>query len=232
MNMPVKNLIKSVTFVFLIIISLDSIAQNNKVTWRNPLNQKVDVVQGQGWAQELKGTYQRLPDRMQSQVRPVVWRLSKDNAGVFVEFETNAPKFEVRYAVNGPVSMHHMPSTGVSGVDLYAKGANGWEWAAGKYSFKDTISYRFENLKVGDGKTFLLYLPLYNSLKWLEIGVENQYSFEFLPLKSEKPIIVYGTSIAQGACASRPGLAWTSILGRKLNMPIVNMAFSGNGRLE
>ena len=45
-------------------------------------------------------------------------------------------------------------------------------------------------------------------------------------------IVVYGTSIAQGACASRPGMAWTAILGRKLDIPVVNLGFSGNGRLE
>ena len=46
------------------------------------------------------------------------------------------------------------------------------------------------------------------------------------------PIVVYGTSIAQGGCASRPGLAWTNILGRKLDRPVINLAFSGNGKLE
>src|SRR5690606_38716270 len=156
----------------------------------------------------------------------------KENAGIFVEFKTDAPEFVVRYVVKGAFDKPHMPSTGVSGVDLYAKGEDGWEWAAGKYSFKDTITYHFNNLKVGNGKTFRLYLPLYNSVSWLEIGTEKQYAFDYIPLKAEKPILIYGTSIAQGACASRPGLAWTNILGRKLNLPIVNMAFSGNGRLE
>jgi len=230
MNYP--QIIKSLTLICFILISFDSLAQKSDIIWRNPLNEKLDIVQGQGWPQELKGTYQRLPNRMESEVRPVVWGLSKANAGVYIEFETNAPKFTVRYAVSGSVDRPHMPSTGVSGIDLYAKGENGWEWAAGKYSFQDTISYRFENLKVGSGKTFRLYLPLYNSVTWLEIGTESQYSFAYLPSKNEKPILVYGTSIAQGACASRPGLAWTSLLGRKLNIPIVNMAFSGNGRLE
>jgi lysophospholipase L1-like esterase len=53
-----------------------------------------------------------------------------------------------------------------------------------------------------------------------------------LPARKEKPIVTYGTSICQGACASRPGMAWTNILERKLERPIINMGFSGNGRLE
>src|SRR6266498_5895169 len=36
----------------------------------------------------------------------------------------------------------------------------------------------------------------------------------------------------RGGCATRPGLAWTNILSRKLDRPVVNLGFSGNGRLE
>ena len=46
------------------------------------------------------------------------------------------------------------------------------------------------------------------------------------------PMCADGTSIAQGACASRPGMAWTNILRRLSDRPVVNLGFSGNGRLE
>ena len=48
----------------------------------------------------------------------------------------------------------------------------------------------------------------------------------------EKPIVFYGTSITHGACASRPGMVHTAILGRWLDMPVVNLGFSGNGRMD
>ena len=35
-----------------------------------------------------------------------------------------------------------------------------------------------------------------------------------------------------GACASRPGMSISSILGRRLNRPVVNLGFSGNGKME
>ena len=44
-----------------------------------------------------------------------------------------------------------------------------------------------------------------------------------------KPIVVYGTSITQGGCASRPGMAWPSILGRMLDRPVINLGFSSSG---
>ncbi len=42
----------------------------------------------------------------------------------------------------------------------------------------------------------------------------------------------YGTSITQGGCASRPGMVHTAILGRRLNRPVINLGFSGNGKME
>lgn len=232
MNYFKRTLFRLFTFFSFSLISLATFAQDDTLVWRNPLSEKVNVIQGQGWVQELKGTYKRLPARMESLVRKPVWNLSQNSTGIYTEFITNAPEFVVRYVVKGPMGFPHMPSTGVSGVDLYAKGKQGWEWAAGKYSFGDTVTFQFKNLDVGTQKTFRLYLPLYNTVEWLEIGAAEKYSFKYMPLKPEKPIVIYGTSIAQGACASRPGLAWTNILGRQLNVPIINMAFSGNGRLE
>lgn len=137
----------------------------------------------------------------------------------------------------GGLSMPHMPATGVSGIDLYATDNNGQErWCAGNYSMGDTIVYNFRGLsyaaKSGNGFEYQLFLPLYNSVSWMEIGVPADASFRFLRVSQEKPLVIYGTSIAQGACASRPGMAWGNILNRKLGHPVINLGFSGNGKLE
>ncbi|MBL8897288.1 MAG: hypothetical protein JNM84_06660, partial [Planctomycetes bacterium] len=81
-------------------------------------------------------------------------------------------------------------------------------------------------------REWLLYLPLYNGVEKLELGVPAGAELEELPPPSAKPIAIYGTSIAHGACASRPGMAWTAILGRELAREVVNLGFSGNGRME
>src|SRR5690606_29291766 len=108
-----------------------------------------------------------------------------------------------------------------------------WIWSAGKYSFGDTITYHFNNLSPSKaGREYTLYLPLYNSVKWMDISVPSASSFVPNVPRKEKPIIVYGTSIAQGVSATRPGLAWTNILDRRLDIPLINLAFSGNGKLE
>src|SRR5690606_24273204 len=52
------------------------------------------------------------------------------------------------------------------------------------------------------------------------------------PEARRRPLVFYGTSITQGGCASRPGMVHTAILGRRLDRPVINLGFSGNGRLE
>ncbi|MNK01680.1 hypothetical protein D3C87_194860 [compost metagenome] len=208
-----------------------------KVTYKtwNPAKDQTSVVGGQGWHSGLQSFYDRLPAKAETSVRKEVWNLSKNNAGLNLRFKSDASEIIIKYSVSGYLRMDHMPATGVSGVDLYAQDAKGkWIWAAGKYKFGDTIEYKFTNLNTisKEAREYTLYLPLYNTVKWMEISVPEQSIFTPLPVSKEKPIVVYGTSIAQGGCASRPGLAWTSMLSRKLNRPVVNLAFSGNGRLE
>jgi hypothetical protein len=204
-----------------------------QTTWKNPLKENFPIVQGQADQATIGASFQRLPNQMKDLVRQPVWALSQNNAGEYIEFTSNAQKITVRYQVAGSLNMPHMPSTGVSGVDLYAHDGKGtWDWAPGKYSFKDTITYTFDNLAQKRGNIFRLYLPLYNTLKWLEVGIDEPATLTFLPIDKQKPIVLYGTSIAQGGCASRPGLAWPSIFGRNVNTPLINLAFSGNGRLE
>jgi len=205
-------------------------------TW-NPANDTMQVLEGQAWPHEVKDFYDRLPARAEQSVRDAVWKLSKNSAGLQMRFQTNASEIIIKYQVTGALQMPHMPATGVSGVDLYSKTIDGnWLWAAGRFSFGDTITYHFNNLLPNDqhvnNREYTLYLPLYNSVKWMEILVPKKALFKPLPLRIAKPIVVYGTSIAQGGCASRPGLAWTNILGRKLSRPVINVAFSGNGKLE
>jgi lysophospholipase L1-like esterase len=201
--------------------------------WWNPAKNDFPVIEGQGWHTGLAHPYDRLPAKAEKNVRNAVWSLSHETAGLMIRFRSNATDIRVRYTVGERLGMPHMPSTGVSGVDLYAVNRDGgWEWCGGKYQFGDTIEYHFSSLPDDYTREYHLYLPLYNNVKWLEIGVPDKEGFTPLPLRLDKPIVIYGTSIAQGACASRPGMAWTSILGRRLHDPVINLGFSGNGRLE
>lgn len=221
----------------IIVLCLICLSAKAQWKWLNPMEAGFPVVQNQGWPEEIGYSYVRLPDRAESEVRKPLWDLSCNSAGLAVHFYSNAPTVKVRYQVSGGYTMPHMQATGVSGLDLYRIDSNGdWSFCFGNYSFGDTISYDYGGLgkdKFHDcGFEYRLYLPLYNSVKWLEIGVPEGAGLTFIPQSQEKPIVLYGTSIAQGACSSRPGMAWANILQRSLDYPLINLGFSGNGRLE
>ncbi len=115
--------------------------------------------------------------------------------------------------MKGALSMPHMPATGVSGIDLYATDNNGQErWCVGRYVMQDTITYDFSGLsyaaKTGKGFEYQLFLPLYNSVSWLEIGVPENTSFRFLPVSQEKhPGYLRNFHCTRGLCLPS-GMAW------------------------
>ena len=211
-------------------LSNSSAQESETYVWHDPL-EILNKIDGQGWSNM---SYNRFPDTAENLVRKPVWGLSRHAAGLSIRFISDADNIQIKYEVNGNIAMNHMPATGVSGVDLYGKSAKGkWLWYRGLHAFGDTITSKYKtqnNQKTN--REYQLYLPLYNNCKKLKVGIPKESGITFLPQREEKPIVVYGTSIAQGACASRPGMAWTNILGRTLDYPIVNLGFSGNGRLE
>ena len=79
-------------------------------------------------------------------------------------------------------------------------------------------------------RAITLYLPLYKPVKVAGIGVDEGADVKAAsPFAVPKPVVFYGTLITQGGCASRPGMSYTALLGRKLNVDFVNLGFSGNG---
>jgi lysophospholipase L1-like esterase len=169
-------------------------------------------------------------------VRPAVWNLSHDSAGLCARFITDATAISARWTLRKEsLAMPHMPASGVSGVDLYVKKDGKWHWLGSGRPDKFPVNQK--SLAAGltpDRREYLLYFPLYNGIEALEIGVSQGASFEPAPPRPAgvKPIVFYGTSILQGGCASRPGMAYPAILARRLDWPHINLGFSGNAWSE
>ncbi|MCH7989839.1 MAG: SGNH/GDSL hydrolase family protein, partial [Planctomycetes bacterium] len=193
-------------------------------------------IEGKGWT-ETKAFYDRLPAKAEKIVRASVWSLSRHSAGMCVRFVTDATTIHARWTLTSSrLEMSHMPATGVSGLDLYAKDDMGrWRWLAVGRPTKQTNSVRLVG-GIPEGKReFLMYLPLYNGVSSVEIGIAKGKTLAQASPRPEgrkKPIVFYGTSITHGCCASRPGMVHTAILGRQLGYPVINLGFSGNGRME
>jgi hypothetical protein len=183
--------------------------------------------------QERKVWFDRLPASADGAVTPSVWNLSRDSAGMMVRFKTDATAIHVHYKLRkANLAMPHMPATGVSGVDLYARDEAGqWRWVQVTKPAAQEVKAEIIGGLAPGFREYAAYLPLYNGVEFMSIGVKSGSKFEGLSPR-ERPIVFYGTSITHGACASRPGMVHTAILGRRLDMPVVNLGFSGNGRMD
>jgi hypothetical protein len=181
-----------------------------------------------------KRWFDRFPAAAEGKVTPAVWELSRDSTGMMVRFKTDATAIWVHYVLYmDRLAMTHMPATGASGVDLYARDAQGkWRWVmCSRPEVREVRQAIITGLAPGL-REYALYLPLYNGVNSLEIGVPQGAAFTGLAPRTAKPIVFYGSSITQGACASRPGMVYTAILGRRFDCPVVNLGFSGNGRMD
>ncbi|HLQ44570.1 MAG TPA: SGNH/GDSL hydrolase family protein, partial [Planctomycetaceae bacterium] len=185
-------------------------------------------IEGQAWS-ETKAPYDRLPAKAEKKVRDAIWGLSRQSAGLCARFVSNAATIKARWALTSAnLAMPHMPATGVSGLDLYVRSDEGvWRWLSnGRPSAQTNEANLASGIPAGT-REFLLYLPLYNGVSSVEIGLPPEATLSKAdPFKNEdgsirKPIVFYGTSITQGGCASRPGMVHTAILQRRLEHPVV-----------
>ncbi|MGW8178576.1 MAG: SGNH/GDSL hydrolase family protein, partial [bacterium] len=183
---------------------------------------------------EVDRFYDRLPAKAEGMVREPVWNLSHHSAGMLTRFETDADEIWVDYRLRSEqLALSHMPATGVSGLDLYALDDEGrWRWVSVLRPSEQNIKAKLVTGLMPRLRSYMLYLPLYNGVDFLKIGVDKKASFKPIPPRSERPVVFYGTSITHGACASRPGMPHPAILGRRLDCPVVNLGFSGNGLME
>jgi hypothetical protein len=205
-------------------------------------------IEGQGW-NDTAAPFDRLPARAEKTVRPPVWNLSRNSTGLCVRFVTESTEIRAKWTLTSKnLAMPHMPATGVSGLDLYYRDEKGaWRWLAnGRPAAMTNVQTLATGIPTGK-REYLLYLPLYNGVSAVEVGIPKGNSTSKAADYSErryfprvagerpapaKPIVFYGTSITQGGCASRPGMVHTAILQRRLDVPVINLGFSGNGTMD
>jgi hypothetical protein len=125
-----------------------------------------------------------------------------------------------------------MAETGIKGVDLYFNNKGNWQYLNTARPSGIENEYMLIKDMSNEMREFKMFLPLYDGVESIEVGIDSNSVIERPLKKNRRSIIFYGTSITQGGCASRPGMAHTNIISRKLNIDCINLGFSGNGRME
>ena len=161
--------------------------------------------------------------------------LATQTAGVAIRFCTNASMVAIDAVMqNCNTNFNHMPFKGVFGFDVYVGTGSNRTWVTntntqmvneGTDGSKMTC---YLNLPEGY-KEVLINFPQYGGVKSVNIGLPKDAKIAAPPKRSADPILIYGSSITQGACSGRPGTSFTNILSRMLDADLVNLGFSGSG---
>lgn len=179
--------------------------------------------------------FSRLPARLKDVSRGPVWTLGRCSSGLYVKFASDAGEFKLRWTSTMNRSLQNMAAIGVRGLSLYVFDKGEWVYIGAPKVLANN-DFRIPCRKLaGQMREYLVYLSLYDGVKTFEIGVPEGCSIrpsEFDSPKRENPVIIYGTSILQGASASHPGMAGTNMLSRRLDREVINLGFSGNALLD
>lgn len=179
--------------------------------------------------------YSRMPYFLKPCVRKALWNLGQNSSGIAIRFRTNSTVISSKWEVAYNNSMSHMSPTGVKGLDLYCWHEGEWRFVkSAQPTGKSNSAVIISGMKPVE-REYMLYLPLYDGISLLEIGVDTNAYIKLPRLaipSEEKPVVFYGSSIMQGACASRPGMSASAIISRRLNRETINLGFSANAFID
>jgi len=219
--------------LILVLISISILSSSQELPDMVYFGEDCFLLEGTEIADSLKeNRYDRLPLSYKDIVRKPLWDLSKSSAGLSLRFHSNSSCISVKWTLLFNNRMNHMAETGIKGVDLYFNNNGKWQYlnTARPVNIENEFML-IKNMPV-EMREYKMYLPLYDGIKNIEVGIDSNSVIEKPAVGNSRSIIFYGTSITQGGCASRPGMAHTNIISRKLNIDCINFGFSGNGKME
>jgi len=208
-------------------------ADADGIVWYNPKEAPFRLV-GFEWIKQ-ENVYRRLPVHPEWELSQGVEGLANHTAGGQVRFKTNSKRILINVELREKSGMYHMPATGQSGFDLYMELDGENRYIKTTRFPVDSTHYKVElyNSEENSMHLFTINFPLYNGVNFLEIGIDEGAAIEPpTPFKTQGKFVIYGTSITQGGCVCRPGMAYSNIMSRTLDVEFINLGFSGNGKGE
>lgn len=182
----------------------------------------------------VENEYNRLPLKQRKMCSKSLLHLQSNLSGGRVRFITNSKKLGIRVKLKNSDLIYNFSYIGFSGIDCY-KGFDEKSLEFMGVCCPNIYGKRAKSefCLSGEDEQITLYLPIYNSIEKLEIGIDSQaYIKEPKEYKRTEPIIFYGSSITQGGCASRAGNSYCALVSRWLSSDFICYGFSGNAKGE
>lgn len=224
------NYIKTIFVIAATLVSAVSFSQDKKFVNADqfPVYGKV--------MQETSARYERLAADLEGVTRDPVWNLGRNSSGLFIRFRSNSSSITARWSSTFCNDMNHMTQVGTRGLDIYTLYNGQWMFMGSARPQRHKVNeYVMVANMDKEEREYMLYLSLYDGVESLEIGIDEDAFIEQPAVdrpSRNKPVVAYGTSILQGGCANRPGMAHTNILARRLDREVINLGFSGNAMLD
>ncbi len=196
---------------------------------------------------ESERVFCRVPQASLQELTAGVAYRSWQMSGVQLRFRTNSSVIAIRVELKELIPYVHMPFTGTSGFDLYVGVGRSKTFLRQAVPIYNETAYtsvlmdldalpksfaskpELKCISGTDLREFTLFFPLYNGIKKLELGLVAGASLEApAPFSIERPVLIYGSSITQGCCCSRPGNSSVNHLSRKLDANFINYGFHGS----
>ena len=180
--------------------------------------------------------YDRLPSNVTTSVNGNVRTMKHHTAGMQFRFVTDSKTLAFKWVpYNASLEAANMAASGASGIDVYRFDAASGRWLYVKTGRISSSAGGSLSLDWTPGTPCLVNLPLFNGIREFSLGIAPEATVARLPPHrggNVKPIVFYGSSFTQGLGASRPGMAFVNIVGRMLDVPVVNLGFSGGCFME
>lgn len=160
------------------------------------------------------------------------------STGLAVLFATDSPFIKAKWQTSPANASENMTAIAQKGLDLYIKKDGKWVFAGvGRPQMDKGPEYACHEGTIVKSmapgrKECLLYLPLYDRLDSLFIGVEESSYIEPLENPFKYRIVVKGSSVTHGLAASRPGMSYAARFGRDNGFYCFNLGFSGKSKLQ
>lgn len=170
--------------------------------------------------------------RIFEDVNPTISRLATHTSGGYLDFQTDSTFVDIKVNLTHSAYLPHMTAISQAGFCLYIKLNRKWIFlGSSKVDSKEFIYKMIEGLD-SSLKEFRLYFPLYVGVEDIEIGLAGDATLQKKQKENNDIVLCYGTSISQGASASRAGLSYSNILTRTTPYDVYNFGFSGSAQLE
>ena len=160
------------------------------------------------------------------------------STGLAVLFATDSPFIKAKWVTSEKNASENMTAIAQKGLDLYIKKDGKWIFAGvgrpdmEKGPYYDRHEGTIVKSMASGRKECLLYLPLYDRLDSLFIGIEEGSYIQAVENPFKYRIVVKGSSVTHGLAASRPGMTYAARFARDNGFYCFNLGFSGKSKLQ